>query len=172
MSEVEVAVTGTIWESCLKFEKCIRIGWPINKKICVGVKACLRLIEQNGAVILQVDAAGKRFEYRLTNACHTIFTVAVGHIKICIEPRGGNSVRLQAKACIGYGPIDQCWDIWGTDIKWLTAAEFAALDLEPLDLPASAMRRARVDAVAVAFEDEFMPVGTCNCADEDAAVDA
>lgn len=163
MSKVEVAGTGTIWESCLKFEKCVRIDWPINKKICVGVRACLRLIERKGSVLLQVDAAGKQFEYPLTKACHTIFTVAVGDIKICIEPRGGNSVRLQARACIGYGPINKCWDIWGTDIAWLTAAEFAQLDLAPLDLPASQAASVRNAPAALAFEDEFMPVDMCSC---------
>jgi hypothetical protein len=172
MSEVEAAVTGIIWESCLKFEKCVRLGFPFNTRICVKVRACLRLIEKNGAVILQVDAAGKQFEYKLTKACHTIFTVAVGRIDICIEPRGGNSVRLQAKACIGYGPVNKCWDIWGTDISWLTAAEAATLDLTALDLPASTVRRARSEAAALSFEDEFMPTGPCNCADADAAIDA
>ena len=169
MSKVQAAVASTIWETCLKFEKCIRIGFPINKKICVSVRACLRLIQKGGAVVLQVEAAGKQFEYKLTKACHTIFTVAVGKIEICIEPRGGNKVRLQARACIGYGPINQCWDIWGTDIAWLTAAEVAALDLSALDVPASTTRRlGTADAGPVAFEDEFQPIGPCGCADADA----
>lgn len=173
MSKVQAAVANTIWESCVNFKHCIRLGFPFNKKICVKVRACLRLIEKGGVVTLQVEAAGKQFEYRLTKACHTIFTVAVGRIEICIEPRGGNKVRLQARACIGYGPINQCWKIWGTDIAWLTAAEVAKLDLTVLDLPASVMHQTRTaEAGPVAFEDEFRPIGPCNCADEDEDDDA
>lgn len=169
MSKVQAAVASTIWETCLNFKKCVKLGFPFNTKICVGVRACLRLIQKGGVVVLQVEAGGKQFEYKLTKACHTIFTVAVGKIEICIEPRGGNKVRLQARACIGYGPVDKCWDIWGTDIAWLTAAEVAKLDLTVLDLPASVTRQARSDdAGPVAFEDEFQPAEACSCAEADA----
>ena len=158
-----LAVASTIWEKCLSLNKCIKIGWPINKKICVGVKACLRLIEKNGSIILQVEANGNVFEYNLTNACHAIFSIAVGHIQICIETQGPQKVRLQAKACIGYGPINKCWDIWGTDIAWLTAAEFAALDLAALDLTPQVVNSLSQSTRAVAFEDEFQPLTDCDC---------
>lgn len=166
MSKLQAPVANTIWESCLNFRKCIKIGWPINKEICVEVRACLRLVEKGGVVTLQVEAGGKQFEYKLTQACHTIFTIAVGRIEICIEPRGGNKVRLQARACIGYPPINQCWDIWGTDIAWLTAAEFAAIDHSELGLPANVARQINApDAGPVSFEGEFLPIAACNCAE-------
>lgn len=156
-------VASTIWEQCLDLNKCIKIGWPINKKICVGVRACLRIIEKNGSIILQVDAGGNVFEYNLTNACHTIFSIGVGNIDICIETQGPQKVRLQAKACIGYGPINQCWDIWGTDIAWLSATEFAALDLAALELPSHVIRSLSQSTQYIAFVDEFQPLSACDC---------
>ncbi len=161
--ELAQVSASVIWEQCLKLEKCIRV---FGKKYCVGVKACLRLISNNGRIILQVEAAGKQFNFNLTNACHTIYTIGIGYIQICITPRGGNSVRLQARACIRVGPIRDCWDIWGVDIKWLTAAEFRALDLRTLgmgDLAAQDLGE------FVGVDDEFLPVAEerpCKCGDE------
>ncbi|QGP78030.1 hypothetical protein [Sphingobium sp. CAP-1] len=161
-----VSTAGVIWEKCLNFKQCVKIGWPINKEICIGVGACLRLIEKGGTIVLQIDAAGQHFEYNLGNACHPIYTVAIGKIEICIEKQPGQTVRLQARACIGYGPINKCWDIWGTDIHWLTAAEFAALDLAPLGLSHDVLARlAQAPDASVAFEDEFQPLAPCPCSD-------
>lgn len=167
MSDI-MSIDGVVWEKCLKLQQCVKIGWPINKKICIGVSACIRLVEKSGVITLQVDAAGRRFEFKLSNACYTIYTVAIGKIDICLSVEGPKKLRLQAKACIGYGPISDCWDIWGTDIYWLSAAEFAALDLGVLELSheQTARMRTREDgAPSVTFEHEFKPLAACDCAD-------
>lgn len=161
MTKLAVALSGVIWEKCLKLEKCVHIGWPINRDICVSVSACVRLIDRGGTILLQVEAAGKQFEFPLTDACKTIFTVGVGHIDICLAVQGPQKIRVQAKACIGFGPINQCWDIWGTDIQWLTAKEFDALDLAGLGLAAVADTPSHV-----ALVDEYQPVPSdraCGC---------
>jgi len=90
-----------------------------------------------------------------------VFTIGVGHIDLCLAVNGPNSLRLQAKACIGWGPINQCWDIWGTDIHWLTAGEFARLDLSAHGIVAP-------DTLPgfVAMVDEFqpaLPAAPCRC---------
>jgi hypothetical protein len=157
--QLAASISSVIWEQCVKLEKCVRI---FGQKLCVSVGACLRLIRRGGTIILQVEAAGRQFEFNLTNACHTIFTVAIGYIEICVDPRGGNGVRIQARACIAAGPINQCWDVWGVDVNWLTAEEARGLQLEDIDLRKLGSNMPEF----ISIVDEFQPVlnvDRCNC---------
>ena len=162
MKAVVAAASGVIWEKCVKLEKCVHIGWPINRDICVSVSACIRLIDRAGVIVLQVEAAGKQFEFGLANGCKTIFSVGVGHIDICLvwDPKTPQQLRVQAKACIGFGPINQCWDIWGVDIHWLTAAEFGAINLAKVGLVADATA---TTPAYVALADEYHPAPDDRC---------
>ena len=157
-----VANFSVVWEKCVTLRKCIRIGWPINREICIGVRACLRIVLDGGAYYVEADVNGKKFRWAIANKCYTVYSVAVGAIKICIE-KISNGVRIQAKACIEFGPISECFNVYGVDVKFPRVGEMKARDALASILTASELDQLDDDTHLV-FESEFDVSGVVECA--------
>lgn len=148
-----------VWQQCLDLEKCAQV-WPFPE-VCIGVHACLSVILENGTYYVEADVLGQRFRWPLTDACYTVFTIAVGHIDICINPRAGG-LRLQARACISVGPINQCWDIYGVDINFLRLGDLEPAQRDYLTMLGRGLPQGSHDDRVIALTDTFEQSGVRN----------
>jgi hypothetical protein len=128
-----VSIQSVIWQECIDREICINV--PLIGKKCVRIAGCVRLINENGTIFLEIEAFGQRWRYALTNACHDVFSWGIAKLRVCIQTIGGG-VRIVLEGCIGVDGINKCWTLLAQDIKFFKIAELKEnepqiLGLEP-----------------------------------------
>lgn len=122
-----------IWEQCVEKEICVHI--PIIGKKCVGVSACLSLVEDGGRYKLEISAFGQSTSIDIAQGCFPVISVGFGSIEVCLEPRfeGGalKGLRLLVRACVNVPIIGhRCIDLIGTDIGIFKVASLSAAELQ------------------------------------------
>lgn len=131
-----ISTESVIWEQCIKEERCIKIGWPINKKYCISISACIRILSQNGKIFLELQAFGRNFRYELSNACHTFFTTGIATFRICVSPNGKSSVRIVIQGCIGIDGVKECWTLFAAYPRWFNLQDATADELRAVGIDA------------------------------------
>jgi hypothetical protein len=119
-----------IWQQCYDHNWTIHIPWPVNKDYGWSVHACVAVIEDGGAFILELSVNGQTKDINLANVC---VPIPVGPITVqaCIANLnlGGGNVAfdLVVKACIDVtvGPIhlNQCVNLVSQHISIHLLAE-------------------------------------------------
>ena len=128
-----------IWQQCYDHTfGPVHIPWPINRDYSWTLHACVSLIEDGGAFLLEVSVNGITKDINLANVCVPI-PVGPISLQICIanlQVAGGNvAFDLVGKACIdvSIGPIhvNQCVTLISQHISvhLLTQQHFAAFAL-------------------------------------------
>lgn len=133
-----VQFLSVIWEECIDEEICIPN--PFGDDWCADVKACLRLIDDGGTVYVEVEAFGGRWRYALTSACHTVYSVGILSLKLCIETINGG-VRLVLQGCLEVSGIGKCWDLIAQDIRFIRISDLQAANLVAFGVDPSTITR-------------------------------
>lgn len=109
-----LSTSSTVWEECIDREICVDI--PIVGRQCARIRACVRLIDDNGTIVAEVEALGRRLRYALTDACHTVVEWSIARLRLCIQNTAGG-VRLVLQGCLSVAGINQCWTLLAQDIR-------------------------------------------------------
>jgi hypothetical protein len=118
-----------IWESCWEPKVCVHLPWPWNRDECVSARFCVRLLQEDAKVILELEALGGRSQFDLANTCFPALEAGIARLEVCISNLimvGGfpKSLHLTVKGCIGTKigpiPVGQCWDLYAGDLSLST----------------------------------------------------
>lgn len=126
-----------VWNWSYDHEYCIHI--PFVGKKCVTINVGISILESDGKYSVEVQFMGHHASVALFSGCHTVVSVSVGHLEICLTPdvQSGSlkGFDIKVKACVGILGIDKCFDLYSKHIVVTTLAE---LPREMLDHPAFA----------------------------------
>ena len=87
----------TIWEKCIDKKVCVNL---IFKKFCLRFKICVRIVKENGVFFIEISGFGKEWRTKLFSGCKTVFTYAIGKVKVCLQ-EAKQGVRIVLKICLG-----------------------------------------------------------------------
>jgi len=125
-----------IWQACAEREWCVQI--PFDGKKCIGARACIRVLEENGDYFLEIEIAGARERMPLGNSClearYYVFAAKVCVANMQATPHSLDFdvvLRLCIDANIGPIHIGECVDIYRQHVRigFFTVDELAKLDL-------------------------------------------
>lgn len=138
-------LNNVVWEKCIKEERCVKIGWPVNDKFCLSISACLRIVEKKGNLSLEVDAFSRTWSFPLTSACHTFYEMGYARFKICISPNGKDSVKIVLEGCLGIDvdsiDLEECWTLLAVYPRWLAAKNLTGEELLSLGVETSTIHQ-------------------------------
>jgi hypothetical protein len=135
-----VSINRIIWERCFDAEECVKI--PFDGRKCLGIHACVRIIEEGGVFFAELQVFGSRIRYALANVCYPVYSVGVASLEVCttnINAPNGNleSLDITVKGCVGgnVGPVNiqKCWSLLNQTIHFfnLTTSR-TSIDGEPI----------------------------------------
>lgn len=126
MSLKALSSNRVIWESCWEPKVCVHLPWPWNRDECVSARFCVRLLQEDARVILELEALGSRAQFELANTCFPALEAGIARLEVCVsnlvlENGTPKSLHLTVKGCIGTKigpiPIGQCWDLYSGDLS-------------------------------------------------------
>lgn len=126
MPDSYISILSVIWEECIDKKICIKL--PIIGKKCVRIQACVRVVQENGTIYIEVEAFGKRWRYALTDACHTLLEWGIGRLRLCVKTISGG-VRIVLEGCIAVGGIKKCWTLVAKEIRFVSMSELSEGEL-------------------------------------------
>lgn len=114
-----------IWQQCWDQKACIHNPWGADW--CLGIHACVRIVDESGTYFLELEVNGGVVHYQLANACFPVFTYGVASLQVCVDNlqvvnNQLKSLHLIVKGCVGghVGPVDigHCWDLFNSVITF------------------------------------------------------
>jgi hypothetical protein len=130
---MEAKLIGTdrvIWEKCFSQQECVKI--PFDGTKCVGISACVRIIEDSGSYSIELQIFGQRIRYSLANICYPVYSIGIATLEVCtsnLSIISGKivSVTIVVKGCVHakIGPIDinKCWDLFNQPVNFFNISE-------------------------------------------------
>lgn len=102
-----------VWNWVFDKKLCIPLPWGEE---CVHITGGISILENDGTYSVDVHCMGAHASLALFSGCHTVMTIGVVHLDICLSPEmnGGmlKAFHIKIKACLGISGFEKCWDIY------------------------------------------------------------
>ena len=143
MAQSYVSVLSVMWEE--RVDKEIGISLPIVGRKAVHFSTCLRAIQENGLVQVELEAFGRRWSYKPMNACDTPLDWGIGRLILCMKCTNSR-LQVVLEGVVAVHNVTKCRTLIGKELRFVPMSELPEGELLILGFGDPSFRGFTLDA--------------------------